>query len=348
VLADRLLPVERGVRWAPQRRFGYGVNRCLVAVVLGADVGVLLWAPFLLAAGTPWATGVGCALFAAAAALTATRWSLIHEAIHGRLLSTAQANEIGGRLLCVGFGASLALLRAGHLLHHRHNRSSWEAAEIVPSGRSRALAAPGYYARLLGGLYVGEVAATLASWLPVCAIARARKRTSAASMPARIIDAVLASSKLADIRLDAACILALYAGALLAAPNSFWSLATLLGVRALTTSLADNCYHYGTSLGSFRDAVNASAPRWLSALMLDFNLHGIHHRWPHLAWFELRPRFVESGGACDRSLLGCIVRQLRGPLAIDSVDPLGGARGDSPSAPRVATTTTAGKLAGER
>jgi hypothetical protein len=89
-------------------------------------------------------------------------WSILHESIHGTLLRDRSWNDRLGRALAIGYGAPFVLLKSGHLLHHRFSRSPRERTEVYDSAQaSWAGRAPLYYLRLIGGLYLAEVATVL-------------------------------------------------------------------------------------------------------------------------------------------------------------------------------------------
>ncbi|WP_157170920.1 hypothetical protein [Nocardia araoensis] len=50
-------------------------------------------------------------------------------------------------MLAVLYGSPLALLKAGHLLHHRYNRTRERAQVYDPAGAGWARVAPGYSSR---------------------------------------------------------------------------------------------------------------------------------------------------------------------------------------------------------
>jgi hypothetical protein len=113
-------------------------------------------------------------------------------------------------------------------------------------------------------------------------------------------------------------------------------LAAALGLRAVLVSLADNAYHYGTALDEPLDAMNLRLPAALELFVLAFNLHGVHHRHPGLAWRDLRGAFLADGGRFDLSWWQAVGRQLRGPIAADSPSLHGGTltpRGDRDDRP---------------
>jgi fatty acid desaturase len=248
--------------------------------------------------------------------LNNTLWASIHEAIHGALLPDRHRNERLGRTLAILHGAPFALLRMGHLLHHRYSRTERERTEVYDDSRTTWLrAAGGYYAHLFGGLYLAEVAGGLILLLPRRLLAELASRLD---RPDNVLGPLLADlmrpEVLSQARLDAACILALYGLSFLLYGDHGWMLLLALLARAFTISFTDNVYHYGTPLDERRYAVNLRLPETLSKMLLRFNLHGVHHRYPNLPWWKLAEsaRLDRATFAADMgpALLG----QLTGPI----------------------------------
>lgn len=300
-------------------------NAGLVAlVVLTQGYQALL--PWSLArAGLSGATLCAC-LAAGLAPLVALHhglWSLTHEAIHRNLFRARAANELGGALVGVAFGSSFTLLRQAHMTHHKHSRTSIERAEVAPDeARARSpFVRAAYLARLLGGLYLSELVGPVVSLLPVALVRGVGRAMLAPGGYAAIaFERMLAKpSTVWRIRLEAALAAAWVAlqGSLYGARWPF--LAGLVLARAAQISLSDYAYHYATPVDDPRAARNLALPAWASALMLHFNLHGAHHRYPRARWQELPAIFRSKYGAHDATFAGAVLAQLRGPLSPDSL-----------------------------
>jgi hypothetical protein len=92
-------------------------------------------------------------------------WSLTHESIHGSLLRDRGWNDRLGRALAIGYGAPFALIKAGHLLHHRFSRTPRERTEVFdPAVTSWRRQAPLYCLRLFGGLYLAGCTTSTRGW----------------------------------------------------------------------------------------------------------------------------------------------------------------------------------------
>ncbi len=251
-------------------------------------------------------------------ALTTTPfWSLIHESIHGSLLRDRPRNDRIGRMLAVVYGSPFAMLKVGHLLHHRYSRVRERSEIYDPATTSRWRAAPPFYLTLFGGLYLLEVIALLFAAMPERTIrALGRWADAPDSVDGLVLERVARPVVLGKFRTDAAAIVVLHTAAFLAYGAHGWMLLTAIGARALIISLSDNAYHYGTDLESPRAAMNLRLPRTLERFALSFNLHDVHHRHPGLRWYELRTRFDAEGSHYHLGWFSAVARQLRGPIEL--------------------------------
>ncbi|WP_223267710.1 fatty acid desaturase [Streptosporangium nondiastaticum] len=212
--------------------------------------------------------------------------------------------------------AGAGLPRTANLLHHRYSRTLRERAEVYDARTTTwAKAAPGYYARLLGGLYLMESASVLLAPLPAAVLRRLARSAEAPDTVAGLLLGRLARRRaLRQLRTDAAAIVAVHAVAFAAYGEHAWMPVAALAGRALVVSLQDNAYHYATPLDAPLQAMNLRLPRPLEAFALGFNLHGVHHRHPGLPWSALRARFAREGGRYDLGWTPAVARQLRGPV----------------------------------
>ena len=247
-------------------------------------------------------------------------WSLTHESIHGSLVRGRDFNDRLGRALAIGYGAPFALLKTGHLLHHRFSRTPRERTEVFDPGVTTwRRQAPAYYVRLLGGLYLAEVSSVLLLFVPRGGwLALARRLDSPSTVSAQLFETV-AARRLAAFRVDAALIVLVYAAGFAAYGHYWWMLLAALGGRALIVSVADNAYHYGTELDAPLEAMNLWLPRALETFILAFNLHGVHHKYPGLAWHSLRAAFLADGGRFDLGWFAALARQAAGPIPVPAL-----------------------------
>ncbi|WP_159925251.1 MULTISPECIES: fatty acid desaturase [Nocardia] len=293
---------------AQRRDDGRRIGSWLTAGAVVLNLLQLFALPLLLLPRDPaW----GWALLPSAL-LTTTFWSLIHEAVHGNLHHRRSLNDRYGRVLAVLYGSPFALLKAGHLLHHRYSRTRERAEVYDPATSSWAKAAPGYYLRLFGGLYLLEVAALVPAALPAAAVRRlARVVDRPDTVAGPLLGRVAQAEVFRRFRIDAAVITVLYGAAFVAYGSHGWMLLAALAGRGVIVSLSDNAYHYGTDLD---EPLDLELPAPLEVLALSFNLHGLHHRHPGLRWYELRPVFDAEGGRYDSGWFRAVARQLRGPI----------------------------------
>lgn len=291
-------------------------NLTLACLLAAANLFLLFLLPVLAAGDARWGwTLVPLAL------TTPVLWSLIHEAVHGVLHPDARRNDGIGRALAVLFGSPFRLLRLGHLMHHRFNRTDLDRTEVVADGAALgARARLVYYLRLLGGLYLAEFAASAAVVLPRPMVARAvaaafgNEGADGRSMRQAADRHLLEPGALRDLRLDGIAICLIYGGAFAIWGPLWWMVAAALLGRAFLISFFDNAYHYGTPLDDVLYSYNLRLPAPLAAAMLNFNLHAVHHRRPALPWSHLKGAFHDSGGGYEGGFLGVALRQLRGPL----------------------------------
>ncbi len=312
----------RTVKAAPARTYGSPlISGGLVTLAFGVLLVELLVIPLVL---LPRTTAWGWLLVPLS--LTSTPlWSLLHECIHGSLVRNRAWNDGCGRALAVGYGAPFALLKAGHLLHHRFSRTPRERSEIYdPDTTSWGAQAPGYYLRLFGGLYLAEAASVLLAAAPRRLWSAVARRLDGPSTVTALLLNSVAERRLAAFRTDAALIMVLHVAAFIAYGRFWWMLLAALAARAILVSVADNAYHYGTRLDEPLEAMNLRLPRPLETFVLAFNLHGVHHRHPGLAWHDLRASFLADGGRFDLGWWTAVASQVRGPIAATDPTVAGG------------------------
>jgi fatty acid desaturase len=112
-----------------------------------------------------------------------------------------------------------------------------------------------------------------------------------------------------------------------------WILALHFLIRAFLISFLDYLYHYASPLGDRLHGYNLRLPRWLSPLILNFNYHGIHHRFPALPWRSLARVFRNERLVFDNDYLPQALSQLRGPLTRETLEAL---LARKPTAPEIA------------
>jgi fatty acid desaturase len=292
------------------------INLALAACIVAMHAGILIVLPNAGAAPA-WAIAAICV----AALTTTVHWALIHEAIHGLLLPRRAANDRLARLLAILFGVPFRAVRFAHLRHHRYNRTPWGREEVYdPAAQPRWAAYGFHYLRISFGLYLGELALSLLCWMPREWL-RARVHAmcpdpddGAPGMGALADRDILGAPLLAQIRIDAVCVLALYGTAFAMYGRQWPILLGLLAARGFIASQLDHAPHHDTPLDRRDHALNLSAPRWLQCVLLNFNFHRTHHQNPNLPWRSLEAMSDREAG--DIPFVRGVLRQWRGPIAI--------------------------------
>lgn len=300
------------------------INLALAALFLSMLLFLYFLLPLWLLPHSLW-----WGLLALPLALTTTSyWALAHEAMHGTFHPARRVNEVTGRVMAILYGAPFAILRFGHMLHHRASRTVLDRSEVFDARRrSRHVAAAGHYFQIFGGLYLKELATTVLVFLPVPQLQTMVRRylhhdsNDLPDMGELAVNKLLTGSRLWELRLDAALILLLFGISFaLYGAQWYWLLAALL-IRGLMISFFDNAYHYGTALERSRESFNLALTPFWSRLLLHFNLHHVHHRHPALPWTALPATYAEEGDCTEGGYLAVALRQLRGPIPLETLQP---------------------------
>lgn len=273
--------------------------------------------PLLLLPASPW---WALTLFPLAA-LNNPFWSLIHEAIHEMFQPSRHVNRAAGRALSVFFGAPFLVLRLSHLLHHKLNRAPIEGTELFdPAKTSRSRAFVGYFSQILGGLYLLEVFSPWMFFLPKSLLRRLERRYfRGEDLAGRLMKGLMRDEAVREMRVDGSVILAwVFLSAL--SYGTYWPwLAAALAARAFLVSFLDNVYHYATPVNDLFYARNLYLPAVLSGALLNFNLHGIHHRNPAIPWIHLRGAFRGGAGKYEGNYFSAAAAQLGGPIPLSEL-----------------------------
>jgi fatty acid desaturase len=253
-------------------------------------------------------------------AVTPTLWSLTHEAIHGSLHPDRAWNDRLGRGLAGIFGAPFQILRLGHLMHHRFNRSPLNRADVAKGAPPTPLERARYFGRLLGGLYLSELLSAPLAILPdrsyrwIVRLGFEAELEDGRSMWPAAERQLLEEPGRRRMRAEGLAV-TLGLGLAFAVFGAYWwMLALAILARALVVSGLDNVYHYGNALDEVRAGSDLRLPAVLRAWFLNFNYHGTHHQRPNLPWTALPAAFA----ALDRRFAGgfgpATLRQLKGPI----------------------------------
>jgi fatty acid desaturase len=234
--------------------------------------------------------------------LTPMHWGLIHESIHGKLFPQRRLNEGFGRALAIAFMLPFDAVRFGHLMHHRYTRERYDRPDVHDGVTPRVLARIGYYAHLLGGLYLGELVLPLLTFLPASWVSRlvARKLRSDEPTGQDIQRLFVAFAENKDrrnrLRRDWVASVAMHAGAFYLY-GAWWPvLAATMFLRGLWLSIADNLPHYDVALDEPQRARNFRAPAIWRPVLMNHHLHRLHHQHPTLPWTAL-PELARANAA---------------------------------------------------
>jgi fatty acid desaturase len=295
------------------------LNLLLAAAFVAAQTYILVGYP--LALGLIGVRPVAIAMLIASVVIAYPCWVLIHEAIHGMLSPNRKVNHWLGRGLSILHGSPFAVLRLVHLLHHKYSRVEDYAEVYDPTKTSRRSAVIHHYYTVLAGRYWSEVLANLIVWLPQGRRDRViRNMMGDGEMSGRLQTNFSRRDTIGEARLDAALCLALLAASFLLYRHHLLVLVAALSGRALLISFFDDAYHYGTARNlpeAPQPARNHElGPSWI---ILHFNHHGLHHRFPSLPWKALPAKAREEGLVFDGGYLASALRQLRGPIPISDL-----------------------------
>ncbi|MHC8508647.1 MAG: fatty acid desaturase family protein [Rhodospirillales bacterium] len=265
--------------------------------------------------------GAAAGLLALAIALTTVSyWSVIHESFHNSLHPSRAVNDALGRALCVLFGGAFGFLRFGHLFHHRFNRQTGDQTELYDAETTSLPGAWAFYLlRITIGLYAVEVLGTFLVFLPKRVLRPAVRAifinndARAGKSGEQAVRVLVDGGTLGQMRFDSALAIAAMAAAFWLWGAHWGWLAAALLIRGFLISFLDNAFHYGTPLNDPRAARNLRAAPGLGRLMLNFNLHRVHHADPHIPWYALPAAFKTMGESFDGGYARAALRQLRGP-----------------------------------
>ena len=255
------------------------------------------------------------------ALLTNPFWSLIHEAIHDLFHDRKAINQFTGRFLAVMFGSPFRILRLSHLLHHKLNRLPVEGTEYYDRTKGgKSAAAPGYYFQIFQGLYLVEVLSPIFFFLPRRWLSWFQNRyLRPQSVSAMLMQNWLGAASLREIRSDGLLTVSWLSLSFYLYGRNWPLILALLLARGFLISFLDNVYHYETPVGDIFYAKNLSLTAPLAKLLLNFNLHGIHHVNPAIPWINLPKAFDAQGGKFQGGYFAAARRQLHGPIALQDL-----------------------------
>ena len=304
---------RRTLRRAP---IDHRANVALLGLVAMAVLMQLIAWPFLL---RQWGASM---LWIAVplVVLTPTHWGLIHESIHGQLWPQRRLNEWLGRLLAIAFLLPFDAVRFGHLMHHRFTRESFDRPDVHDGVTHHLLARIGYYAHLLGGLYLAELVLPLLTFLPATWMRRLAAHKLRSEEPIgrdvqrQFVGFAENPGRRSRIRRDWILSVVLHACAFYLYGTWWPALAITMFLRGVWLSLADNLPHYDVMLDEPERARNFHAPAIWRPVLMNHHLHRLHHQHPTLPWTAL-PALARSdatASAPDAGYFKAALRQFRG------------------------------------
>jgi fatty acid desaturase len=294
-----------------------GINGALACFYTALNLFQLVVLPLWLLPLNPlWAW-----LLLPAALLTNPFWSLIHEAIHDLFHPSRAVNAFCGRFLAILFGSPFRILRMSHLLHHKLNRMPVEGTEYYDSAKgSKTGAAPGYYFQIFLGLYVVEILSPLYFFLPRRWLAAFKARYLRANTVSSILmDNWLRPEALREIRIDGMFTVSWLTLGFYCYGNNWPLCLAVLLARGFLISFLDNIYHYETPVSDVFYAKNLQLAEPLTTMLMNFNLHGIHHINPAIPWIHLPDAFEAQAGKFAGGYFAAALRQLHGPVALQDL-----------------------------
>lgn len=232
------------------------------------------------------------------AAVSYAHYTLVHESIHGNVVSTPKTlgwiNTVVGWIGSLGMGAGWPALQRTHLLHHSHTNTQ----------RDPDIAVKGTFVQLL----MKWLVMVPMSLLPMGALrfinAERYKRLGAILSPAEIAQVS------AVTLLTWALLIAAIATGRVADWLMLWFLPTRLGILILNIFFQWLPHHPFDSTERY---LNTRISLWSGGtlLLLQQNLHLMHHLWPSVPFYNyarlfraLRPVLVAEGSRIEGLVVG--------------------------------------------
>lgn len=303
----------------------YRINAILTATAFAVAAVQLVVVPLLLMPESGLEADLLAVCTAVLLSLTAPlQRALLHEAIHSRLASHRGWNTFLGRALAISSGISFDANRLGHMTHHRFPRHALDRADIIEPGMNRVTATIKFYLGLAGWLYVREILSSMLMLMP----RRVINWVASNLLPEDGADGMVLHGalrrgldrRLSRIRLDSALVILIYAGSFYLY-GEWWPVLLLsIALRGLIVSLQDNVAHYDTPAVVGAPAHNTHTMGWAAMLMLNSNLHGVHHDHPDVPWNRLPNAFRRGGGDYSGGYFALLARQLSGPVVTSKTD----------------------------
>lgn len=288
----------------------YAINFGLFALHVGLTICVAFIIPIMFAdePGYLW-LGLPVAL------LSNQFWALIHEAIHTMFYPKRLVNNIAGRIMGICFGSAFGLVRAAHMVHHKVNRTEIERPEVSLSGSTRKDNIFFYY-YLFIGLYILEISSPFMSLLPRRTLDKViATKIVKGSYKSQVAEFIINKS-LNQVRIDSVLVLLMWGSSFYLYGTHWYILMLFFLIRGFMISFLDYVYHYCTPIDDVKHGYNLELPKFLERYLLNFNLHGIHHRYPQEPWEKLPQLLMKNGGHYDKKYFSQALNQLQGTVKL--------------------------------
>ena len=239
------------------------------------------------------------------AAISYAHYTLVHESIHGNVVSRPKSlawmNTVVGWIGSLGMGAGWPALQRTHLLHHSHTNT----------GRDPDILVKGTFPQLL----IKWLVMVPMSLLPIFAVRVIN--------PERFkrLSGILSPAEIAQVSAVTVFTLALLVAAIatghLADWLMLWFLPTRLGILLLNIFFQWLPHHPFDQTERY---LNTRISLWPGGtlLLLQQNLHLMHHLWPSVPFYNyahlfraLRPVLVAEGSRIEGLIVGAGRRAIR-------------------------------------
>lgn len=240
-------------------------------------------------------------------------WVLIHEGIHYSLFKNRTLNNFFTRILSIVFGAPFRVLQIGHMLHHSFNRTEEEVTDLYnPTKTSSFFAYVKYYFWILGGLYYVELLSNFLIFIPKSILEKLKEKYQKSKFKFNFFFMTLIHLK--EIRIDAKIILFFYGLVFFLYGQNWYIVVLFLLIRGYLISIMDNVYHYGTKERDVIFGYNLKMPKIMEILLLNSNLHGLHHEKGNIPWYLAREYFEKNNKIFHKDFFVQFFSQFKGPI----------------------------------
>jgi len=234
-------------------------------------------------------------------------YAMMHEAEHNLFHTNPRINHFVGAVLGLFFPAPYHLMRQGHIGHHLRNRSDDEAFDLYFDGDNAFWKHLQYYGILTGLFWIAVVSSNLIAVFHPGFFSNRSKVNLSCDRPTEAVMESLNPRYTRVIQLEAISVIMIHSAIVIGldiAPLRYF--AVLFGF-GYTWSALQYLHHFETDRDVRLGARNVRAFWWLDRLLLNHNLHLLHHMHPTVPWRYLPDLDAET----DRNRSGMIRTYLR-------------------------------------